>query len=104
MYEELIIKRIIERFERVERVKREIEIETLLRVETEKLENAIQSLDKNKLRHLTGDCLWTDPCWLIDDIECYKCQTNGSSNPIIKQKSRIELNRIIINERKNKHL
>jgi hypothetical protein len=99
MYEELIIKRIIERVERVERVKREIEKEALLKVETETLDNAIQSNNKNKLRHFAGDCLWTDPCWLIDDIECDKCQTFVSSNPIIKQKSRIELNRIIANER-----
>lgn len=99
MYEERIRRKMIEiknkqkedEFNSIEReIEREIEIEALLRVETEKLEDAIQSKDKKKLRLLAGDCLWTDPCWLMDDIECYKCQTSGSSNPIIKQKARLK--------------
>lgn len=95
MYEERVLKKMIEikdkqKKDECKRIEQEIEEEALLRVETEKLEDAIQSKDKKKLRLLAGDCLWTDPCWLIDDIECYKCQTTGSSNPIIKQKARLE--------------
>lgn len=95
MYEERVLKKMIEikdkqQKDEYKRIEYEIEEEALLRVETEKLEDAIQSKDKKKLRLLAGDCLWTDPCWLIDDIECYKCQTSGSPNPIIKQKARLE--------------
>lgn len=68
----------------------EQDIKALLSVETEKLENAIKSKDNTKLMELAGNCLWTDPCWIVDDIECYKCQSTGSSNRIIKQKARYE--------------
>ena len=95
MYEEQILKKMIEiknkqKEDDYKRLENEIYAEALLRVETEKLDDAVQSKDKAKLMELAGKCLWTDPCWLVDDIECYKCQSTGSSNPIIKQKARYD--------------
>ena len=73
--------------EQYKAIEKEIELEARLRLDTIKLENAIQSKDKQALRMLGGNCFCVIPCW-IDYEDCYRCMTSGSSIEEIKQKAR----------------
>lgn len=88
--EELIQAKIHEIYKKEEEKKMlileiEIEEEARLRIETKKLNDAIQSKDIKTIRLLAGVC--KDLC-----EDCYICITGGSYIPIIKNKARLELN------------
>lgn len=75
-------------------LERKAEEEARFRIESHKLNCAIQYNDIRTLQLLAGGC--EIPCRINDDIECYKCLTTGSYDPIIKNKARIELDRITL--------
>ena len=75
------------------KLERNIESSVRMRLETKKLNDAIKSKDIKTLRLLAGEC--DNPCRLYDDIECYKCISSGSYDPVIKQNARMELDRIL---------
>jgi len=74
-------------------LEKEIEKEAHLRLDTVKLNKAIENSDINILRLLGGNCIYAIPCW-VDDEDCYKCISSGSLIESIKKNARQEYIRI----------
>lgn len=93
--EQLIQEKIIEiqtkeKIEKYKKIEKQIEEEAHLRIDTAKLNIAIQTSDLECLRILAGECFYSIPCWVDDDMICYKCMFSGSTIYSIKEKARQE--------------